>query len=370
MTRSATGFIALTAIVACESPTQPAADEGATLPPALAAEAGDVFLRNGDMELASAWYFHAPPGMTAGYAQGGGLDGSGGAKLTGSGTSDADAFAYVGQTVALGDLTGRRLTLTAHIRLVDVRGAGVAIALRGDDPALGPGNAEAFSTTQGRINIRGTADWAEYSVQLQDLDASIGRITAYVILLPGTTGSVYVDDVTLSSGVALPSHPQLALENGGFEAGQHTPEYWWLGGTTFSGFTLEWRSAGAYEGRRAASITRQEASQEHFAYWAQTLRADAFRDGPVTLRARVRTDLTGQGVSLVIRGDDTPRPAGAAEAFATTQGRTTISGSSGWVERSVTLDRLPAGMQSVTIYLVFLRGTTGTVAFDAVELTR
>jgi hypothetical protein len=90
----------------------------------------------------------------------------------------------------------------------------------------------------------------------------------------------------------------------------------------------------------------------------------------VTLRARVRTDLTGRGVSLVIRGDDTPRPADSAEAFATTQGRLTISGASGWVEQVVRLDRLPTEMQSVTVYLVFLPGTTGTVTFDAVELTR
>lgn len=78
----------------------------------------------------------------------------------------------------------------------------------------------------------------------------------------------------------------------------------------------------------------------------------------------------GQGVSLVIRGDDSPRPAGFAEVFATTQGTTTISGSSGWEEWAVTLDRLPTGIQSVTVYLVFLPGTTGTVRFDAVELTR
>jgi hypothetical protein len=36
----------------------------------------------------------------------------------------------------------------------------------------------------------------------------------------------------------------------------------------------------------------------------------------------------------------------------------------------VTLDRLPTGMQSVTVYLLFLPRTTGTVDFDGVELKR
>lgn len=201
MIRFATALIALTTVAACESsPTQ-----SVTSPP----EGTDVFLRNGDMEQASDWYFRAPAGMSAAYAVGGGLGGSRGVKLTGSGSSADGASAYVGQSVDVGDLSGRKVTLTAHLRLVEVNGAGVAIALRGDAlTGLTLGAAEVFSTTQGRVSIRGTAEWAVYSVDLQQLDASIGTITAFVILLPGTTGSVYVDDVKLSSGVVtLPARP-------------------------------------------------------------------------------------------------------------------------------------------------------------------
>jgi hypothetical protein len=371
MTRSATVLIALIALVGCESsPTQPVLEDGASgaLPAASTAEGADVFLGNGNMEQDSAWYFYAPPGTSAAYVEGGGLRGSRAVALTGDGRPEDRPLVY--QRLSVGDLTGRRLTLEAHVRLVDVQGPGFAIALRGDDPTLGPGGSEAFASTQGRIDIRGTADWTEYSVHLQDLDASIGTISVFLILLPGTTGNVYVDDVTLSTGVAVPETPRFELENGGFEAGDRSPDDWWRGGTTYSGFTFDWWSTGAYEGNRAVSITRQGASREDFAFWAQTLRADEFIGGSVTLHARVRTDVTGQGVSLVIRGDDTLRPADRAEAFASTQGSTMISGSSGWVERSVTLDRLPPGMESVTVYLVFLPGTTGTVYFDAVELTR
>jgi hypothetical protein len=246
-----------------------------------------------------------------------------------------------------------------------VKGAGVAIALRGDDPQAGTAWAEAFATTQGRMSISGSRDWLQYSVSLQDLDAAIGTITAFVILLPGTTGTAYVDDVTVTSSVAA---PQLALSNGGFEAGLQAPDNWWTGGTE-PGFTFRWLSTGAQEGRRAVSITREHETTG-FAFWAQTLRASAFVNGPVTLRAWLRTELVGQGVSIAVRGDDTQRPAGSAESFATSQYVKDITGSNGWTEWTVTLSNLPAGMQSLTIYLILLPNTTGTVDFDAVTLTR
>lgn len=195
-----------------------------------------------------AWGFHAPPGTSVGYEAGSGLDGSRAVKLTGSGSSPNGAFALLSQRVVVGDLTGRQLTLRVHLRLVDVEGA-VAIALRGDDPALGPEPAESFSTTQRRGEISGSADWAVYSVQLQDLDASIGIISAFVILLSGTTGNVYVDGVTLSSGLAV---RPLALLNGGFEAGEHAPDHWWWAANKdFGGFT--WRSPTTRPGSFAGS---------------------------------------------------------------------------------------------------------------------
>ena len=72
----------------------------------------------------------------------------------------------------------------------------------------------------------------------------------------------------------------------------------------------------------------------------------------------------------MIRGDDTYQPSGSAEAFATTQGEIPITGVQDWTEYSVTLGSVPSQAKSLTVYLVFLPQTTGTVAFDAASLTR
>jgi hypothetical protein len=170
------------------------------------------------------------------------------------------------------------------------------------------------------------------------------------------------------TGIDAPEIP--ILENGSFEDGDVLPYHWWRGGPGFGGSILSYDTAGAWEGERCVSISRVTSSSEDFAYWAQTMRFDDFRGG-LELRARVRTELSGQGVSIAIRADDKPRPLESdfAEAFATTQGAVPISGSAGWTEHSVRLDRLPNGMKSVTVYLAFLPGTTGSASFDLIELT-
>ena len=357
-------------IVACDSSVTSPSDElgrGASLA-AQTAEAADIFLNNADLEESAAWFFNAPTGMSVAYADGAGVDNSRGVRLTGDGTSGEGRFGFMGQSVAVGDLSGRKLTLTARIRLVNVQGAGMSIALRGDNPATPVGSAaELFATTQDRIRITGNADWATYRIELDGFNRNITSVVAFVVLLPGTTGSVSVDNITLSFGAASVSPTELA--NGDFETGSDTPEHWWWGGASTSKFAFAWAATGGHTGSRAVSISRPVASAQDFAFWAQTINPTAFLGGPVTLRVRVRPELVGPGVSLVVRGDSTRRPSGFADAFATSQGVTTISGSSGWAERTVTLSRLPTGMQSLTVYLVYLPGTSGTVHLDAVTLT-
>jgi hypothetical protein len=204
-------------------------------------------------------------------------------------------------------------------------------------------------------------------VDLSGIDRRIGKITAFVILLPKTTGTVFVDDVSLRS-----VGPLTALTNGSFEAGASVPDFWTRGGMSanLTGFSLDWQNLGAFDGARSVSITRMQSSQTEFAYWSQTLRPDAFRDGPVTLTARVRSELVGDGASIAIRGDDTSVASGDAESFATSQFATPITGSSGWVDRTVRLERLPANTKTLTVYLIFLPRTTGSVYFDAVTLKR
>jgi len=189
-----------------------------------------------------------------------------------------------------------------------------------------------------------------------------------VVLLSFTALSLSACGSDQVTGTDAPAVP--ILQNGGFEDGGDLPYHWSRGGPGFGGSILSYDADGAWEGDHCVSISRATSSSELFTYWSQTMRVDDFR-GSVELRARIRTELSGQGVSIAIRADDKPRPTESdfAEAFATTQGAAPISGSAGWTEHSVRLDHLPDGMESVTVYLVFLPGTTGSVSFDGIELT-
>jgi len=164
--------------------------------------------------------------------------------------------------------------------------------------------------------------------------------------------------------------PVLGLQNGSFEDGDLRPEYWWRAGLGTAAFVFDWSSTDGWAGDRSASISRSSESVADFVYWAQTLSADDFLGGPVTLTARVRGDLSGQGASIVTRGDDTAQPSEHANAFVTSQGTVSIAGSFDWTEHTVTLDSLPTDMKSITVYLVFLPGTIGTVEFDGAELVK
>lgn len=174
----------------------------------------------------------------------------------------------------------------------------------------------------------------------------------------------------LAACTETPSEPStpFALANGGFEAGDDAPDPWFSGATDPAGFIASWQDGSAYQGTRFARISRTQGTTTHYAFWAQTIRADEFVGGPVTLRARIRTELAGDGVALVIRGDDTETPSGESDAFVTTNGTLSITGSSAWQEWSVTLDELPTGIVSITVFLIFLPQTTGVADFDQVEL--
>jgi hypothetical protein len=106
------------------------------------------------------------------------------------------AWAY---TVTTGLPVGKQLTLTVHLKTVDVKGQGVCVALRADDTPTADDKAEMYATTQGKKIIKGSHDWTEYSISFSEpLSFEIKSVTVYLIFLPDTKGSVYFDDITLS----------------------------------------------------------------------------------------------------------------------------------------------------------------------------
>lgn len=84
----------------------------------------------------------------------------------------------------------------------------------------------------------------------------------------------------------------------------------------------------------------------------------------LTLKAKIKTNLTGNGVSLVIRGDKGNKQV----LFASTQGKTPITGTQEFTEYSVVVDSYPGNIDNLLIFFVYLPGTTGYVYFDDVSL--
>ena len=189
-----------------------------------------------------------------------------------------------------------------------------------------------------------------------------------VVLISFTALSLSACGSEQVTGVDDPGVP--TLQNGGFEDGSALPDHWRQGGTGLDGFILSYDADGAWEGDRCVSISRARNTPDLYSYWAQTIPVGGSPSGLLELRARIRTELSGEGMAMVIRGDNTAGSQGFADAFATTQGAAPITGSAGWTEHTLRLSNpLPSGLESITVYLVYLSNTTGSVSFDAVELT-
>ena len=109
--------------------------------------------------------------------------------------NDEIFYYYVQSIDPSGISTGSRIILSAQVKTENLIGEGLSIALRGDDDQ---GNRVFFETTQGSQLIIGTQDFTKYSVSLEDYPGGASIILAFLVYLPETTGTVYLDDISLS----------------------------------------------------------------------------------------------------------------------------------------------------------------------------
>lgn len=277
-----------------------------------------------------------------------------------------DAFGFWAQTIEVSNPVGMTFELSVDVRLENVQGDGISLAIRGDNSALSKCCAEAFATTEGRVSISGTQDWTRHVVKLNSLPAGVDRITVYFVYLRSSSGTAYFDDATLS---VSPTVPTVALQNTDVEDGDGYPEPWWWSGPGNESYDFVWSGDDASSGARSLAISRVGRHAEQFGFWAQTIDARDFVGGSATLAVRVRTvGLSGQGSAIAIRTDTTAQPQGYAEAFVTTQGSQFLRGTTGWNTVQVTLDDVPPDSESVTVYLIHLTDTEGTVYFDEISL--
>ena len=79
--------------------------------------------------------------------------------------------------------------------------------------------------------------------------------------------------------------------------------------------------------------------------------------------------IEGEGIALAIRADDTSLENGEAEGFATTRSLALIEGTRDWSTYSVQISGLASTVDQITVYLMYLPNTSGTVYFDDAVLS-
>ncbi|GAB3037757.1 hypothetical protein [Spirosoma pulveris] len=150
----------------------------------------------------------------------------------------------------------------------------------------------------------------------------------------------------------------------GWSFGYDTPHPTNPNGYAF-GFTSEAASSPQYSLKINCNQVRNDSA---FSYYVQnSISMSTIPVGAkLTLKAKIKTALVGQGVSIAIRGD---KGNAYGVFFVTTQGKTPITGTQEFTEYSVVLPSYPGGIDNLLVYLVYLPKTTGSVYFDDLSLT-
>lgn len=157
------------------------------------------------------------------------------------------------------------------------------------------------------------------------------------------------------------------LTNGNLEIGSGAP-LGWFRSAPCPDTRMLWTEEEAFSHRKSLKMSNSTLESQCFSFWGQSLNTDIPTGKSLTLRVRIKGQLEGEGVSIAIRGDDTPDISGIGEQFATTQGSSPITGTFDWAAYSLSLGTVEATIQSLTVYLVYLPNTTGNVFFDDVSL--
>lgn len=165
---------------------------------------------------------------------------------------------------------------------------------------------------------------------------------------------------------STPSGPIELLNNGFDRSDGGLPADWYaFDGPYSSAYGTDEALVGA-----AVSLTSNISDSDEFAYWVQSTDENIQVNRTLKLSVDIKLEnVEGEGVSIVIRGDDTPVPQDYAELFATTQGTIAITGTHHWKTYNVTLEEpITPDIQSITVYMVMLPNTSGTAYFDEVQL--
>lgn len=170
--------------------------------------------------------------------------------------------------------------------------------------------------------------------------------------------------------VGCKDDPEPAIEllvNSDMEAGGTAPNAWWDLERTV--YTTEWTTEEASSGAKSLKISATESDATNFSFWAQSYFGEIPVGKDVVLSIKIKCKkVSGQGISIAIRGDTPTSSTGTAAQFSSTEGRVRISGDFDWTTYQVRLDGIHNDIKSLTIYVLMLPNTAGTVYFDDASL--
>jgi hypothetical protein len=159
-----------------------------------------LLFTNTDVEAGSnaptGWWLNSN-GTTAAFSWANQIAYSGTRSLEIASTAAISVPAYWGQSVTQNIPFGRNLTLTVRVK-GNLSGAGAAVAIACLN-ATSNTQAQQFSTSQGVSSMFGNFDWTPYTVKLTGVHSDITEIRAYLMILPGGSGQVYFDDISLTA---------------------------------------------------------------------------------------------------------------------------------------------------------------------------
>ncbi len=139
-----------------------------------------------------------PNGYKAAYTSETASSGAHSLKVSCEGIKNDTTFCFFEQDVVPTTIAvGSKLTLKAKVKTVDLKGQGVALAMIGYKQ-VGTKNTIVFFPSTEKTPITGTSEFKEYTVTLDNYPGNIDVIAVHLFYLPKTTGTAFVDDITLS----------------------------------------------------------------------------------------------------------------------------------------------------------------------------
>jgi len=210
-------------------------------------------------------------------------------------STDAQAgWAMIAQTIRADAFAGRRVRLSAYVRVADVKQLAGLIFMVNQD-----GRPVAVDKMQGR-GLRGTGDWRRYESVLA---VPRGAAELRFGLWQSGSGTSWIDDVRLevvdsrvptTDELLMPSAPQnVGLE----EADDGEPRGWFLSGGARAAYAATLVTQPVHGGRRAALLAPKEAAPRGYATLMQELSAERYRGQRVRVSAWVKSE------GVTVRGD-------------------------------------------------------------------